>query len=307
MKKKLRYAFYILALGMVIFLYWGVRKDIPLTQLKNKYANKASQFIEIEGMQIHYRKEGKGFPILLLHGTGASLHTWDGWTEILKPHFQVIRLDLPAFGLTGAHPKHAYKLTDYVHIVKKFLQTINVDTCYVAGNSLGGQIAWEYALAYPAEVGKLILIDAAGYPNDKPKPWVFWAARTPALNQVLQYITPMFVFRNNLKQVYEDDTKVTEDLVKRYYELGLRAGNRAAFVARCHVELNDHYQKINTLKMPTLIQWGEKDSWIPVSHAQKFKEDMPQAKVLLYPDLGHIPMEESPEKTAKDALEWLLK
>jgi pimeloyl-ACP methyl ester carboxylesterase len=292
---------------LFVLLCWGVRFDIPIEKLKAKYANAHSRFVEIEGMQVHYRIEGKGMPLVLLHGTGASLHTWDKWVEALKPHYQVIRLDLPAFGLTGAHPQHAYTGKDYVRVLHSFLEKINIDSCYLGGNSLGGYVSWQYTLAYPAQVKKLLLIDAAGYPNSNPKPWVFWAARTPILNQVLQYITPEFVFRNNLQQVYEDDSKITDSLVTRYYELGLRAGNRPAFVARCKVEPDENYKKMSQIKIPVLIQWGEKDTWIPVSHTQLFQKDLPQATTIIYPKVGHIPMEELPEKTVQDFLKWAKK
>lgn len=293
-------------LGVVAFaLWWNITADIPVATLKAKYANATSRFVEIEGMQVHYRIEGKGFPIVLLHGTSASLHTWDKWVEALRPHYQVIRLDLPAFGLTGSHPQHLYAGKDYVRVLHTFLQTLRIDSCYLGGNSLGGYISWQYALAYPDAVKKLFLIDAAGYPNENPKPWVFWAARTPVVNQVLQYITPKFVFRNNLEQVYGDDSKITDSLVTRYYELGLREGNRASFVARCQLNQDSAYLQIPKLKMPVLVQWGAKDVWIPVSHAQKFKKDLPQARVIIYPQAGHIPMEEIPEKTVQDFREWL--
>ena len=290
---------------LVLLASWNIRYDIPIAQLKSKYANTHSRFVEIEQMQVHYRIESKGFPLVLLHGTGASLHTWDKWVTTLEPHFQVIRVDLPAFGLTGAHPQHQYRIKDYVRFLHQFLAKIEVKNCYLAGNSLGGEIAWNYALAYPYAVKKLVLIDAAGYPNHQKRPWVFWAARTPVVNQILQYITPKFVFKNNLQQEYEDDSKITDDLITRYYELGLRAGNRAAFVARCHVEPTAQYKAISRIKIPVLVQWGEKDVWIPAAHAQKFQKDLPQAQVKVYPKVGHIPMEEIPEQTSQDALLFL--
>lgn len=288
----------VLLVGALLINY---RSDISVDDLKKKYANENSKFVDIEGVQVHYRDEGKGEVILLLHGTAASLHTWDVWTETLKKDFRVIRLDLPAFGLTGPNQKHDYTLNYYLNFLNQFLKKLKIDSCNIAGNSLGGHLSWEYALKYPTQIKKMILIDPAGYPTARKIPWVFRLAQTPVVNQIVRNITPKFLFKNNLLQVYADDSKITEDLVNRYYELGLRTGNRDAFIARANTKPETNYKQLPQIKTPTLIQWGKEDSWIPVTLAQNFKNDMPNAQVRIYENAGHVPMEEISEITVKDA------
>lgn len=295
----------VLVVGLLAFYF---RFDIPLDTLKAKYANGVSKFIEIDGMPVHYRLEGKGeSTLVLIHGTGASLHTWERWTEILKNDFKIVRMDLPAFGLTGPHPQHQYRIEDYVLFIDKLLAQLNIAQCHLAGNSLGGQIAWEYALAHPEKVDKLILLDAGGVPSNRKRPWIFRLAQTPVLNQIVRYVTPRSFFENNLKQVYADHSKITDELITRYYELARREGNREAFIERTKTRSASNFEFISKIKNPTLIQWGEADTWIPLSAGEQLAEKIPNAKLIVYPKVGHVPMEEAPEMTAKDALAFLKK
>ncbi len=284
------------------------RADISLDTLKASYANGVSAFVEIEGMPVHYRLEGKGKETLvLLHGTGASLHTWDVWTELLKDKYQILRMDLPAFGLTGPDPQNRYEIKDYVSFLDKLLVKLNVNKFHLGGNSLGGQIAWEYALAYPEKVDKLVLIDAGGIPTDKARPWVFRLAKTPVLNQIVRYVTPRFFFKNNLTQVYADPSKISPELIDRYYELTRREGNRQAFIERAKIESKSDYQALRNLKNPTLIIWGKEDHWIPVKNAQIFSDLLPNDTLIVFDNAGHVPMEEIPETTAQSTFVFLSK
>lgn len=305
MKRTFKYGLIALSLCLIILLFWFVRLDIPLETLKAKYTNADSKFVEIAGMPVHYRDEGKGKVIVLLHGTAASLHTWEVWADSLKQHYRVISLDLPAFGLTGAHPQRDYSIPSYCDFLKAFLDKLSVKKCSIAGNSLGGRIAWAYALEQPKMVESLILIDAAGYPREAARPWVFRLATTPILNQIVRYVTPRFFFEKNLKAVYADDSKINAALIDRYYELNLREGNRQAFIDRAKTTYEDQSERIKNIQCPTLIQWGAADEWIPVKHAQYFQRDIAKSQLIIYPEAGHVPMEEIPEKTRQDALNFL--
>lgn len=306
MKKKILYGLLVVFLIIISPLVIYFKSDIPVEDLKAKYTNSESEFIEIENTQVHYRDEGKGKVLVLLHGTGASLHTWDIWTKKLQDKFRIIRLDLPAFGLTGSHPKRDYSMKSYTKFLHQFLQKLNIKQCFMAGNSLGGRIAWEYTLAYPDEVQKLILLDSSGYPSDKASPFAFRLARTPVANQILRYVTPKFMFRNNLKEVYADDDKVSEKLIQRYYDLMLRDDNRQAFIDRAKTNFKDNSKNIKKIKARTLILWGDKDTWAEVKHAYKFKKDIKNSKLIMYKNVGHVPMEEIPQKSVKDAKNFLL-
>ena len=295
-----------IALAFVLALFL-VQTDIPLDELKQKYAGPSSKFLNMEDMNIHYRVEGQGSPLVLLHGTGSSLHTWDGWVQALSDSFRIIRLDLPAFGLTGPHPNHDYRIATYVKLLHSFLDELEVRQMALAGNSLGGFIAWRYALQYAEQVQKLILIGASGYPTDDPPPLVFKLAQTPVLNSLLAKISMRSLIEKSLKQVYADDSKVTRPLIDRYYELSLRSGNREAFVARATTNMADHFDQLDQLRIPVLLMWGEQDRWTPVRYLDMFAQKLAgDVETNIYPDLGHVPMEEAPARTAADARIFLL-
>ncbi|MFM1756412.1 MAG: hypothetical protein RL621_1366, partial [Bacteroidota bacterium] len=161
-------------------------KDISREQLKSKYAQSPSKFIPVMGMQVHYRDEGNKedtTPLLFIHGTSSSLNTWDSLVKLMPNHKRIIRLDMPAFGLTGPNPENEYSYQYYSQFLYAFLNELNIKQCIVAGNSLGGGIAWHFALAYPKQVHQLILIDASGYPKLNEKGSLgFTLARIPILN-----------------------------------------------------------------------------------------------------------------------------
>lgn len=281
--------------------------DIPLEELKARYAYPDSRFVEVQGMDVHYRRSGSGAPLLLLHGTGSSLHTWEGWTEALRDSFEVVSPDLPAFGLTGPHPRRDYSIGAYVDFLDDFAEAVGLDTFYLAGNSLGGFIAWEYALAHPEKARKLVLICSAGWPRQQRLPLALRLARTPVVKDIMKRVTPKPMFRKTLREVYYDDGKIADSTVNRYFELFLRPGNRQAYIDRIAQPQEAAPQRLARLDAPVLIQWGEHDRWIPLEDARRFEAILPHARLIIYNDAGHVPMEEIPERTAADARAFLLR
>ncbi len=284
-----------------------VRFDIPIDQLKRDFAKEPSRFVTVDGMEVHYCDEGRGFPLVLIHGTASSLHTWDGWAGVLTKNFRVIRMDLPAFGLTGPSPERDYSIDAYVRFLDAFLNAVGVTRCHIAGNSLGGLIAWNYTLARPGRVAKMILVDAAGYPF-RSIPWIFRLLRLPLADTVGRYLDPRLLIEKNVREVYSDASRITREIVDRYYRLTLREGNRVALIDRARTDdgFESIAKKIPSLRVPTLIMWGKDDAWIPVDHARRFARDIPGSVLKIYDRAGHIPMEEIPEITARDARRFLL-
>lgn len=277
---------------------------MSLEELIEKYTNEHSRFVEVQGLNTHYRDEGKGEVLLLVHGTFASLHCFDEWVELMKSHFRVIRLDLPGFGLTGPNKENKYSIELFTDFLKDFLVTIGVKTCAIAGNSLGGWLSWEFALKYSEMVNKMILIDAAGYINDKNYPLPFVIAQTPVLRNVFNYV-PKAVVRRFVRQVFYDQSKVTDELIDRYFDLFHRQGNKEAFVriANCYFVQNTH--NLVHLDFPVLVMWGEKDNWLNVENAEKFEKDLRHCTKIIYKNVGHVPMEEIPEQSALDVINFL--
>lgn len=312
--KALKYLF-IFILTIIVglsALYW--KSDIPLETLKEKYANSDSKFIEVDGMSVHYRVEGlaqDSLPLVLLHGTGASLHTWDGWVNALKTERKIIRLDLPAYGLTGPNPTSDYSQEFYASFINDFLTKLGVKQCIIAGNSLGGSIAWNFAVKYPKKVSKMILVDAGGYAiKSKSVPIAFQVAGWPLIKNLFKYVTPRSIVQKSIENVYADKSKVTEVLVDRYFELSLREGNRQAFIDRMSEFRNKGIINVKTaqikdLSMPTLIIWGDKDLLIPLEVGEKFHADLPNDTLVVFKNLGHTPMEEEATKTVAAVKDFL--
>ena len=292
-------------------LVWGWAPDLPLDELKAQWAQPPSQFVEVQGMQVHLRDEGPRddpTPLLLLHGTSASLHTWDGWAAALAGKHRVIRLDLPGFGLTGPFPDGNYRMAHYTEFLNALLDKLQVQQVVLAGNSLGGQIAWEMALAYPQRVTRLILVDAAGFPLQSTSvPIGFRLARIPALAPVIGKMLPRQMIESSVRNVYGNPELVSPQLVDRYYQLTLREGNREALVQRFsqHADPVLNQARISQISIPTLIIWGGRDGLIPPPHAEQFNVAIKDSQVVMFEDLGHVPQEENAAATASAVAKFL--
>jgi pimeloyl-ACP methyl ester carboxylesterase len=292
-----------------VFLLSSCDDDIPVAQLKVKYQKANSAFIDIDGVLVHYIIEGKlddTLPIVLIHGTSASLHTWDTLSSLLKANKKIIRFDLPAFGLTGPNRLNQYNFNFYNQFLDELLSKLNVTKCIVAGNSLGGSIAWNYAIASPDRVKQLILLDASGYPKKDEKGSLgFKLAGIPVLNQALKHISPISLIRKSLEDAFYNKSLVTEKMVQQYHDLLLRAGNRGAVLELFQHPMKPDATKIKTITQPTLIIWGKEDQLISYDNAALFKQDIQDSRVLVLDKVGHIPMEEAPNQVAAAILEFI--
>jgi pimeloyl-ACP methyl ester carboxylesterase len=284
----------------------SVRRDLPASELEARYAQPPSRFLEVDGLRMHYRDEGQGPALVLLHGSNASLFTWEGWARELSGHFRVISVDLPGHGLTGPHPQGRYTPTDMAHALDAFRARLGLERFHLAGNSMGGSVAWHYALRFPERVERLVLVDATGYPREEPRPLIFRLLRAPVLGELFSTVTPRWVVEKNIRDIYGDPGKVTSALVDRYHALQLREGNRRATRERLRQGQDDDlWKRLGEVRAPTLILWGAKDRWILVKYGQRFDGDIPDSRLIVYPDLGHVPMEEDPARTAADVRRFL--
>ena len=286
--------------------------DRPVQTLVARWAPPPSDFIDVRGQLVHLRDEGPRedpLPIVLVHGTSASLHTWEGWVRALKGQRRVITFDLPGFGLTGPFAgQYAqnnngdnYAGDAYARFVLDLLNVLKIDRVVMGGNSLGGEVAWRTAFLAPQRVAALVLVDASGPPfTPLSMPLGFRVARTPVLNRISEWVLPRSLVHDSVASVYGDPAKVTEALVDRYFELTLREGNRHALAQRLqHLVAGADAQRIATLKLPTLILWGGRDRLIPPAIAQEFKQQISGSQLVLFDDLGHVPQEEDPARTVQ--------
>lgn len=305
-------AFILGALAIVVAGFVAVNwaPDRPVEELKARWAPPPSAFVPLGGMQVHVRDEGRRddpVPIVLLHGTSASLHTWDGWVRALENQRRVIRVDMPGFGLTGPTPDGDYTIEAYTRFAIAVLDHFGLQHCVMAGNSFGGWVAWETALAQPGRVDALILVDSAGYAiQSESVPIGFRVAKIPVLNRIMDVTLPRSLVASSVRNVYGDPSKVTPELVDRYYEITLREGNRASLVQRfAQAPLGIDEARIRELKVPTLILWGGRDRLIPLEYGALFNRDIAGSRLVVFDDLGHVPQEEDPARTVATVKDFL--
>lgn len=305
MKKMLKLIGYTLGfLLILIVILFAVffQRDKTIEELKPLYTNQFSAFMPVMGMQVHYRDEGNkedSTPLLLIHGMSSSLNTFDSVALILKKQRRVISIDMPAFGLTGPNPENKYSFAYYSSFLDSFLNRLRIPVCDIAGNSLGGGIAWQFTAAHPERVRKLILIDASGYPVKNAKGSLgFKIASTPVINNLMLYITPKALVRKSLGGIYYNKNIVTEAQVSRFQDMAISKGNRSAFLSIMKNGFEQEPDKINSINKPTLIIWGDKDGLIPVENAYLFSKNIRGSKLVVLKNIGHVPMEEAPRETA---------
>ncbi len=305
-----------LLLGCVFFFLLLYRGDIPADELVVKYRTPQSHFLDVDGRSIHIRMMGEGQPIILLHGSFASLHTWDAWQKELSQYFLTISLDFPGHGLTGPDELKRYSTQDYSDLVLSLAEKLNLEEFHLVGSSMGGAVAIKVGSTRPDKVLTLTLVDASGAPKresrsletdfrseEEERPWILNWVQHPLFSELVVKSTPKILFAMNLKNVYGDKSRIEEETNDRYYELMLREGNRRATLDRMKVRKSD--LDFRRLDMPTLILWGAKDSWIPISHAYAFEKAIPGSNVVVVEEAGHVPMEEFPTESVSEYLAFL--
>jgi pimeloyl-ACP methyl ester carboxylesterase len=275
--------------------------DRSVDSLVTRWAPPPSDFMIVKGQFVHFRDEGPRndpVPLVLIHGTAASLHTWQGWVGDLRARRRVITFDLPGFGLTGPfdgqYPRDDYHADNLARFTLDLLDALHVQRCAIGGNSLGGEVAWRVAAMAPSRVDRLILVDATGYAFvPEHVPVGFQLARVPGLNRLGEFLTPRSVVEDSVRDVYGDPSRVTGALVDRYFEMMMREGNRHALDLRMEIVASDLAPEgIKALKLPTLILWGAKDRLVPPVNAQRFHADIAGSQLVVLPGLGHVPQEE---------------
>lgn len=285
-----------------------------------KYGGPGAHFITApDGARIHVRDTGTVGALdaakpamILLHGSNASLHTWEPLVARLRGQYRIITLDFPGHGLTGATPTDRYDPAEMMATVDTVAHAAGVRHFILGGNSMGGGIAWRYAVAHPQKVDALILIDAAGMPlrpgeKSAPSNIGFRLARSPIGGWLMQSITPRSLVRQSIVGTVADPAVVTEAMVDRYWELLRFPGNRAATAKRFARPLIDPVaaEQVRAISAPTLIIFGKQDPLINASAAQTFHERIAGSQVVLFDHVGHIPMEEAPDQTAEAIRDFL--
>ncbi len=285
----------LVAVAIVAGGLWLWTPDLSRTALEAKYFDANSAYLDVDGVRLHVRDSGpKDAPaIIMLHGFGASLHTWEPWAQALAPDYRVIRIDLPGSGLTGADPTGDYSDARSLTLLAALMDKMGIRQTSVIGNSIGGRIAWKFAAQYPDRVEKLVLISPDGFASpgfEYGKP-----PDVPALFKLTRYALPKAFLRMNLAAAYGDSANLKDEIVTRYYELMLAPGVRIASIARMEQTIPEPPQpSLRKIQAPTLLLWGEKDALIPYANARDYLNELPNSVIVSFPTLGHVPQEEAP-------------
>lgn len=259
-----------------------------------------SRFVVVGGLRIHYKRAGRGPALVLLHGSASSLQHFDRAAELLSESFDVIRPDLPGFGLTGPRADRDYRVPAYTATVAGLLEALGLPRYAVAGNSLGGYIAWNLALDHPERLTGLVLINATGYP-EKEVPAGLRLTRNPLLRPLLRRVMPRGAIERNLRSSVGPHSTIVDDaLVDRAHQLMNRPGNRSAFVDFCNTDQPDRSAQIPRITAPTLVL---RSAGI---NGQHFARDIPGAEEAVHCDGGHLLPEEEPRWVA-DAIATFLR
>jgi pimeloyl-ACP methyl ester carboxylesterase len=296
------------AVGVVVVvvaaLLWT--PDRSREALEQTYLAADTDLRSIDGVWLHVRDTGpRDAPVLvLLHGFGSSLHTWEPWARELEREFRVIRFDLPGSGLSAPDTTGDYRDPRSHHVLTALLDSLRVPRATLIGNSLGGRIAWSFGAANPARVERLVLIAPDGFASpgfeyDKPP-------QVPASLGIMRYVLPKWLLRMSLAPAYADPARLSDEAVTRYHDLLLAPGGRAAMLQRMQQSvLTDPVPRLQQIDVPVLLVWGDKDAMIPVHNADDYLRALPNARVVRFPTLGHVPFEEDPTTSLPPVLAFL--
>lgn len=288
------------------------RADIPYDTLEMVYSTPDTKFMTLDdGLKIHYTDTGPQdrSAIVLVHGFSASLHTWEAWKTDLELDYRVITLDLPGHGLSRAEDPSKATIERFVEVVHEVTQELAVDRFTLAGSSMGGNTAWQYALTHPETLDGLVLVAASGWPEEEgdDAPFIFTLLANPIARAVLKDLDMTSMTRSGLESSYSDQALVTDELVERFVALSRAPGHRATLLAIMSGErVFATPETVSQIKVPTLMIWGREDNLVPVSGAQKFGDAIEGSRVIIYDGIGHIPQEENAAESIADLRAFML-
>ncbi len=285
---------------------WAWAPDRPRDQLERRYWDSATRYMQIGGTSLRVRITGPhdAPAMLMLHGFGSSLETWESWAQRLSDDHQVVRFDLPGCGLSEADRTGSYADARSLELVKGLMDALGIKTAVLVGNSMGGRIAWRFAAAFPERTRKLVLISPDGFAS--PGFEYGKAPQVPAILKLMKYFLPRTLLRSNLAAAYGDPRRLSDAVVDRYYELLLAPGNREAMIARMQQSiLEDPVPLLKQISAPTLLLWGQKDRLIPFANSADYVNALEDSRLVAFANLGHVPHEEAPAESLAAVMQFI--
>lgn len=300
--------------GVTLALASCATQEIPYAELKARYGLQSSRMFEPEpGLIVHYTDEGarEGRTLFLVHGFAASVHAWRPWVERLDEDLRLIAIDLPGHGLTEAPVGYQASMGRNAALVGKLADHAGVGRFVLAGNSMGGGVALAYAMKHPERLEALVLVDAAGWPGVEGEarggPPGFFGLLNNGVGRFFLKLFDVRMFAvDGLKSAYLDETLVTEEVISRYADLAMAVGHRDILLTQ-NSRPGEPWTPADfaAIRVPTLVISGEQDNLIPVEDARAIAAEIPGAKLVTYPEGGHLPMEQLPDETVRDLRAFL--
>lgn len=285
-------------------------RDLSFEDLYVRYGDGTSRFIDLPGgVHLHYRDlPGPDGPVLVLvHGFTASSLDWAAVTPLLQQDGRVLLVDLPGHGLTGAPADYRASPTRYVELIAAFVERLKLRRYVVVGSSMGGLAAWRFAVRGDPNLVGLVLVGAVGWTEPPARPRGFLRLLGSKLGRFILChadVTPLM--RRALQRSFADPALATPVLVRRYMEFARAPGHRAILTSfRPGSDDLAREEQLASIHVPTLVIAGEADRLVPLVSARRFAAAIPRATLVTYPNIGHVPMLETPEAFASDLRRWL--
>ncbi len=296
----------LVAVSLAAAIFWAWTPDLPRGELEAKYLEQPGDLVDVGGMRLHVRDRGsRDAPaVIMIHGTASHLQSWDDWATGLQGRFRVVRLDLPGHGLSEPDATGNYSDERSVELLTGLMDRLGIERASLIGSSLGGRIAWKFAATRPDRTAKLVLVSPDGFAS--PGFEYGKAPEVPASLSLMKHFLPKRLLRPQLAAAYADGGRMSGAILQRYHDLMRAPGNREALLERMRqTVLQPPEPYLEKITAPTLLVWGEQDRMIPVSNAQDYLRVMPNAELVSFPDLGHVPQEEAPEKSLEPVKAFL--
>ena len=290
----LRGAIVVVVPALLLLAFWLWTPDKPRSELQARYLAAPGDLVPVGPWRLHVRDSGpKGAPaVLMLHGFGGSLHSWEVWAQALSTSHRVIRFDLPGHGLSEPDPAGDYTDARSFQLTLALMDQLGVARASIVGHSIGGRIAWTFAARHPGRTDRLVLVAPDGFAS--PGFAYGRATEVPAVLGLMRHVLPKAVLRMNLEPAYANPQSLTDELTTRYHDLMLAPGARDAMFKRLQqTVLTDPRPLLGAINAPTLLVWGEADAMIPVANAQDYLSALKNSRLVTFPAVGHLPQEEA--------------